>query len=106
MHREILGTGNQYMDRFEHEVKNQVHKKRVTLARNNGDKEFAATIFDPDVFVLGTTHMDTFASVHRRNQAKTLQLKEERCSEIERENRILFEKMANVQRRKANIRTL
>jgi hypothetical protein len=84
------------MDRFEHEVKNQVHKKRVTIARNRGNSEFASTIFDPDVFVLGTSHMDSFASVHRRNQAKTLQIKEERCSKIEKDNRLLFEKMAEV----------
>lgn len=106
MHREIIGTGNQYMDRFEHEVKKMVHKKRVTIARNRGNSEFSATIFDPDVFVLGTSHMESFPTVHRRNQAKTLQLKEERCSEIERENKILFEKMALVQNRELNIRTL
>ena len=80
MHREIQGTGNQYMDRFEHEVKNMVHKKRVAIARDRGNSEFAATIFDPDVFVLGTSHVDQYSSVHLRNNAKTLQLEEERCT--------------------------
>jgi hypothetical protein len=60
------------MDRFEHEVKNQVHKKRITIARTKGNKELGETLFDPNVFVLGTSHMDSYASCHKRNTSKTL----------------------------------
>ena len=106
MHREIKGTGNQYMDRFEEAVKDQVHKKRVTIARHHGNSELTNSMFDPNVFILGTEYSDKFNSVHKRNHAKTLLLKEQRYSEIERENRILFDKMSSVKNRKLNFVTL
>ena len=96
MYRALKGTGNNYMDRFELELKKQVHKQRIRVARENGNDELTNTIYDPNVFILGTAQMDNFASTHKRNYAKTIQLKEERCTEIERENRILFEKMQTV----------
>ena len=34
-----MGTGNCFMDRFELAVKNEIHKKRVTIARNYGNNE-------------------------------------------------------------------
>lgn len=43
---------------------------------------------------------------HKLNQGKTLQLREERFTEIERENRILYEKMLNVHNRKPNLDNL
>ena len=96
MYRALKGTGNNYMDRFELELKKQVHKQRIRVARENGNDELTNTIYDPNVFILGTAQMDNFASTHKRNYAKTIQLKEERCTEIERENRILLEKMSNI----------
>ena len=43
---------------------------------------------------------------HKLNQGKTLQLREEKFTEIERENRILYEKMLNVHNRKPNFDNL
>lgn len=94
------------MDRFELAVKDQVHKKRVTIARHMGNSELTNTIFDPNVFVLGTEHIDHYPSIHKRNHAKKLLLKEERNTEIERENLILHAKMAEVKNRKLNFTTL
>ena len=72
MYRALQGTGNNYMDRFELELKKQVHKQRIRVARNNGNDELTNTIYDPNVFILGTAQMDNFASTHIRNYAKTI----------------------------------
>ena len=58
------------------------------------------------MFVLGTSAIDHYDSVHKRNYAKTILLQEEKLTEIERTNKILFDKMKEVKGRKQNITTL
>ena len=78
----------------------------MTIARHEGNNELSQTIFDPNVFVLGTSAIEHYDSVHKRNYAKTLLLQEEKLTEIERTNKILFDKMNEVKGRKQNITTL
>jgi hypothetical protein len=51
-------------------------------------------MYDPDVFVMGTSHMNQ--SVYTLNNAKQLQINHERCQEIERSNKILYDRMINL----------
>ena len=74
MNREIQGTGNPFMDRWESHRRSQTHINGVQKARAQGHSELAETIYDPNVFILGTQHVDHFQSVHKRNDSKTIQL--------------------------------
>ena len=72
MHREIPGTGNKAMDRWEDNLRGKTHCSGVQKARATGHGELAETIYDPNVFILGTSHMEHFKSTHKRNHSKTL----------------------------------
>ena len=62
-------------------------------AKATGDKQLSATIYDPDVFILGTEHAAEYTSKHKRNPAKAIQLREDASTLIEIENNILFDKL-------------
>ena len=83
------------MDQLELDIKKNNYESRVNYARAIGDKELHSVIYDPNTFIIGTSHMDHFKSTHKRNQAKTLQLKEEKSNEIQRRNQILLEKLVD-----------
>ena len=54
MHREIPGAGNKFMDRWEESLRGKTHVNGVQNARAKGHGELAETIYDPNVFILGT----------------------------------------------------
>ena len=86
MHRQIVGSGNPLMDEIETYKRKKMHNERINLARQKGDHKLSQTMYDPHPqgYAMGMTN------------AKQLQLNHERCQEIERSNRILFERMYNM----------
>lgn len=48
-------------------------------------------MYDPDALMMGTSNMNQ--SIYTMNNAKQLQINHERCQEIERSNKILYERM-------------
>jgi len=54
MHRQVQGSGNVFVDEHnEYKVK-KFHQEKVLRARMQGDLKLSQTMYDPQVFVLGT----------------------------------------------------
>lgn len=53
-------------------------------------------MYDPNTYILGTENMHNFRSPHIKNNSKTIYMKNERCKEIERTNKLLYEKMVDL----------
>lgn len=90
----MKGSGNALLDEIETYKRKKIHNERINIARLQGDKRLSQTMYDPDAFVMGTSHMNQ--SIYTKNNAKQLQINHERCQEIERSNKILFERMRNL----------
>ena len=88
--------GNPVLDELEGLRKKEHHRMKVRAARNEGDKRLSQTMYDPDAFVLGTKYAESFISKHSKNPAKKLLQESERLLEIERTNKILFERMCDI----------
>ena len=93
MHSKFKGTGNKFMDEFEKEIFKTEYKRRVKEARNTGHTTLMDSIYDPNTFILGTDHVNDFASVYKRNRSKTKQMQDETCHSIERENLRLLDRI-------------
>lgn len=81
------------IEKFDLQLNRRHHVNRVRVAKATGDKQLSATIYDPDVFIIGTEHATEYTSKHKRNPAKALQLREDASTLIEIENNILFDKL-------------
>ena len=54
-------------------------------------------MYDPNNFVLGTKYDDgVFRSIQQKNPAKKLRMESERLGEIQRTNKILFDRMIDI----------
>ena len=87
MNKAILGSGNLILDEIEQYKKSMQHKQRIVKARQTGDMALTNQLYDPNIFVLGTTMASNFPSIYQKNDAKGKQLKSERNVQIERENK-------------------
>ena len=58
-------------------------------------------MYDPNTFLHGTQYADSgvFRSIHTKNPGKKLRMESERLSEIERTNRILYQRMVEIAHR-------
>ena len=65
-------SGNKLIDSFERQMQRKKHKLRLREAYEKGDQRLTETIYDPNVFILGTEFVDTYASHHKRNKSKTI----------------------------------
>jgi len=95
-------SGNKVIDSLERQMQRKKHKLRVREAYQKGDSNLTQTIYDPNVFILGTEFVDKYASHHKRNKSKTIQIQEDNCTQIEKQNRLLLEKIKEVNYRRSN----
>jgi hypothetical protein len=88
MYRPIIGSGNSKLDEVQLQINRKNHVDKIIRARIQGDHKLSQTMYDQQYF--GDPEYKQI------NNAKSIQLRNERYQEIQRVNRILYENMARI----------
>ena len=97
MHRKIMGCGNAHLDEVNYNKNKKIHLERVLKARLTGDPKLFQTMYDHQF--LG---QNEYRFRNTINNAKTIQMRNERYDEIERVNRLLYNQMTTRRNRESN----